>query len=340
MLVAAPEAWLDALVQLEAPADLVEPFLRINLGKHWVRSEQILEQCLSSERYVWLATEILLQSPDPPDHLFEVALEKVAQFPQLVETLCLRNQVPLPNLRALLEHRTWEVALAAAVGEWLSDPKGEVRAAIAASWRDAILRAQPDEHSGTRFWLGEIFAEKPDVAFDWLHSRLADKDRRGPFFLSDRGPFAKAASVLSNDQRIAALGDLDKGGVPRPLVSLLVNKEPEVYRRILESEELSRFYLEPLAYIPDKKWVELAILALAKGHDPESVAAAAFSPAGITVSWGSESSQWNELDEAFLQLETDPREEIREIARHGRRKAQELIQRARKAERLEEVRGY
>jgi len=337
VLVATPEAWLDALVQVEAPADLVEPFLRIILDRHG--SEQILAQSLNSERYVWLATEIILQSPNPPSHLLEVALERVAQFPQLVETLCLRKQVPLPNLRALLDHLAWEVALEAAIGEWLSDPKGVVRTEIADSWRDAILRAQPDEHSGMRFWLGEIFAAKPDVAFDWLRIRLADKDRKGPFFLSDRGPFAKAASVLTNDQRIAVLGDLSESGVPLPLVSLLVNKEPEVYRRLLESAVLSKFYSEPLAYTPDKKWVELAILALARGHDPESVAAAAFRLAGITVFFGPESRQWSELDEAFSQFETDPREEIREIARHGRRKAQDLVQRAKDKERLEEIWG-
>lgn len=338
LLVATPEAWLDALIQVEAPADLVEPFLRIILDRHG--AEQILAQSLNSERYVWLATGIILQSPNPPSHLLEVALERVAQFPQLVETLCLRKQVPLPNLRALLEHRAWEVALAAAVGEWLSDPKGAVRTEIADSWRDAILRAQPDEHSGTRFWLGEIFAEKPDVAFDWLRTRLADKDRKGPFFLSDRGPFAKAASVLSRDQRIVVLGELSENKFPPLLISLLVQKEPDVYRKLLESTALSRFHLSPLAYIPDTEWADLAMLAVAARHDPQSIAERALFPVGESVSWSSESRHWSQFDEAFLGLEADPREKIREIARRGRRKVQDLIQRAKDKERLEEVRGY
>jgi len=339
VVVAAPDAWLDSLVQLDAPADLVEPFLKVIVDRHGSGSREILEQCLRLARYVGIATEIVLQSTDLPVQLFEVALEKVAQFPQLVETLCLRNQVPLPNLRALLEHGAWEVALAAAVGEWLSDPKGEVRSEAADSWRKAILQAQPDEHSASRFWLGEIFAEKPDVAFDWLRIRLADKDRKGPFFLFDRGPFAKAASVLSKDQRIAVLGDLNESGVPRPLVSLLVNKEPEVYRRLLQSKALSCFHLEPLAYVPDKGWIDLAMLALAAGYDPQRIAEAALVPVVDGASWTSESLHWGQWDEAFSQLETDPREEIREIVRHGRQKAQARIQPAKERERREELDG-
>jgi hypothetical protein len=338
-LVEAPEEWLDALVQLETPPDLVEPFLRRTLERHRDRSELILEQCLKSARYVWLASEIILQSPDPPVTLLAVVLDKVSQFPRLVETLCLRKQVPLSNLRALLEHRDWEIALAAAVGEWLSDPKGSVQAEVAGLWRNAVRRARVDEHAGMRFWLGEIFAEKPELAFDWLRCRLADKDQREIFFLSDRGPFAKAAAVLDSDQRIAVLGDLKESGAPPSLVSRLVNRDPEVYGELLRSKALASFHLEPLAYVPDKKWADLAMLALAAGYDPCRIAAAALYPAVDDASWTSESQHWGEWDEAFSQLEADPREEIQEIAHHGRRRAQVLIQHARERERREEVFG-
>jgi hypothetical protein len=338
-LVEAPEEWLDALVQLEAPPDLVEPFLRRTLERHRDRSEPILEQCLKSEHYVWLAAEIVLQSEDTPTNLLEAVVEKVTRFPQLVETLCLRKQIPLPNLRKLLEHQAWEVALAAAVGEWLSDPKGEVRAEIASAWRGAILRARPGEHSGARFWLGKIFAENSNLAFDWLRARLAEKDRRQLLFLSDQGPIAKATSVLSKDQRIVVLGDLDESWVPRPLISLLINKDPEVYKRLLESKALSRLHLEPLAGIPDGSWADLAMVALEAGNDAQSIAEAAFSIPGITVSWGPESSRLSQWEEAFSRLEGDPRNEIREITHHGRQRAQALILRAKEREHREEIYG-
>jgi hypothetical protein len=336
-VVAEPEIWLDAFLQEEAPVDLLEPFLRAIRDRQGKNTEQVLARCLQSDHYVWLAVELVLQFPEMPSRLRQQALDKAGSFPSLVETLCLRGQVPLENLSALLDHPIWEVALSAAVGEWLANPKGTVREEVAESWRKAILRSKPGEHSGLRYWLGEIFGGDNDLAFDWLRTRLQEGTDR--IFLAEEGPYSKAVSALDEDQRILLLKDLEGRAVPSPLVHMLVNKNPRVYSELLQHEELRRFQEEPLHDNPDKEWAELAMLALQSGHDTRSIAQAAFSMAGLKVSWGSLSSLWSQRDEEFARLEEDSRTEIQEIASHGRQIAQELIKKAKAKERLEEIRG-
>jgi hypothetical protein len=333
-----PETWLDALLQEEAPADLLEPFLRAIRDRQGKSTEQVLARCLQSDQYAWLAVELVLQFPEMPSYLLQQVLEKAVSFPRLIETLCLRGQVPLENLRELLDHPNWEVALSAAVGEWMADPKGAVREEVAESWRNAILRSKPGEHSGTGYWLGEIFKTDADLAFQWLNARLKEEVVPDRIFLAEEGPFSTAISVLSQEQRIRVLGDLGSRQIPRPLVSLLVDKDPAVYRKLLESEDLSRFHHEPLAGIPDSEWVELALMALESGYDAQWVAGAAFQPAGISTFWGPESQHWSQWDEAFARFENGPRE-IQEVARRGRQIAQARVQKARGEERQEEIHG-
>ena len=336
-VVAEPEVWLNVFVQEGAPADLLEPFLRATRDRQGKSTDEILFRCLQSDQYLWLAAEFILELTETPPYLLQQVLEKAGSFPHLIETLCLRGQVPLENLRALLDHPSWEVALSAAVGEWLANPKGTVREDVAESWRNAILRSKLGEHSGMRYWFGEIFGGDKDLAFDWLRIRLQEGTDR--IFLAEEGPFSKAVSVLDEDQRILLLKDLEGRKIPSPLVSMLVNKNPRVYRELLQSKELRRFHEEPLHDTPDNGWAELAILALESGHDARSIAQAAFSMAGLKVSRGSLSSLWSQRDEEFARLEGDPRAVIQEIAGHGRQIAQELIEKAKTKERLEEIHG-
>jgi hypothetical protein len=335
--VAEPGVWLDALVKEGAPGDLVEPFLRGTLELQRSNLEQLLESCLSSEQYIWVAAEFILQMDESPPLLLERVLEKVVAFPQFVETLCLRGQVTLANLRRLLDHPTWEVALSAAVGEWLADPKGVVRDAVAESWRNAVLRSDPNEYSGMKYWLGEILKEDPGLAFDWLLAHL--ESAPDPILEVPEGPFATAISALNQSQKSRILGNIGGGKVAPPLIALLVDRDPQLYRQLLKSESLSRIHLEPLSGVPDQEWAELAIVALEVGYDARAIAQASFRTAGISVFWGSLSNHWRQWDEAFAQLEEDPRREIQDIARHGRQIVQASLERAQAEERREEVFG-
>lgn len=188
-----------------------------------------------------------------------------------------------------------------------------------------------------RYWLGKILESDGDLAFDWLRIRLQEGSDR--FFLAEEGPFSKATAPLNEQQRIMLLSALVGHQLPRPLVSMLINKSCRVYSELLRNKELSRFHFEPLAGIPEKEWPDLAFVALEHGYDAQKIAQAAFHVVGISVVWGAESMRLSKWDEAFAKLEEDSRAEIREVARHGRQIAQAQIQRAKEQEHQEEVHG-
>jgi hypothetical protein len=185
--------------------------------------------------------------------------------------------------------------------------------------------------------LGEIFRSDKDLAFDWLRMRLQGGTDR--IFLAEEGPYSKAVSALDENQRILLLMELEGRTVPLSLVQMLVDKSPRVYSELLQHEELRHVHGEPLQDNPDQEWAELAMLALQAGHDARSIAHAAFSFAGIKVSWGRLSSLWSQRDEEFTRMEVDPRAEIQEIVSYGHQIAQELLEKAKAKERLEEIHG-
>ncbi len=338
-----PALWLSAMVEQEAPADLVNPFLEATLKAHRSGWEAYVRSFLDNDRYVWIALELILQLPDPPPDLLDEALRRILRFPQLVEILCLGNLVPLANLQALLRHAQWEVALAAAIGEWLSEPKGQVRVEIVADWRAAILRSRVERPGGptraAQFQprLGDILASDPDLAVEWLLARLTEPGR--PSFVRERSPFAKALQSLDAARRGVVLGSLGQEPLPRALVSTLVGKDPNLYKELLSRRALANYHLEPLAGVPDEEWLEKATVAVEAGFTPRDIAGAAFRIVGVQTWWGSESRHWSQWDQAFARFESDPREPVREIARHGRRIAQERIQRAQEREHQEELQG-
>jgi hypothetical protein len=335
-----PDLWLESFIQKDLAGDLIDPFLRRIAGSRTVDWEARIESLLDHERFAWIAAELILKSPAVPLRLLERALNVAVHRPELLETLCLRGLIPLPTLKTCLEAPRPDVALAAAIGEWLADPRAQVRPEISAAWRAAILRGSLEDNfrssrSSSSGWLSEILAQDPDLAFAWLQARLRE-DR--PYRVWEGSPFAKAVSSLDREKRILLLEQLaEEEPIPIGIGTLLIGRDPEIYKRLLSSKELAKCHWEPLASLPDEGWIELALVALQSGYDAESIAKAAF---WSTQSyWGSGAEHWAQWQEEFSRLENDPREEIREIARHGRRIATELVQRAKDEERREAIHG-
>jgi hypothetical protein len=343
-----PEGWLDAFLREEVGGDLVSPFLERIMKDRRHGWEQHVERCLELDRTRWSAVELVLQLPSPPAHLLEDTLDGTGRYPQLVETLCLRKLVPVETLKTLLGHRSWETALAAAVGEWNADPEGEVEPAMQGEWRAAILRAKSEEYLevpsgvGLQFWLGIILAKDSELALDWLRARLRDEDLPG--WMSDGGVFARALSSLNQEQRLALLDELQPVPILQKLLPWLVRRDPKVYQKLLALRPLAEYqeyHLDPLAGAPDPSWVELAILALEAGYEARPIARATMFGGGSIHSFtGAGVEHWSEWDQAFAALEEHPREDLREVARWGRRIAGDLLQGARKEERRLAVHGF
>jgi hypothetical protein len=312
-----PRPWFEALLECRLASTFVAPFLERLVRERREGWEQVVHRTLNLEKYQFAATDAVLQLPDAPPPLVEEALDRTAAWPTAVETLALRRKMPSATLRAALRHSRWEVGLAAAVGEWYAGREGGVRAEFLTDWREAVLRAQADSsQTHLHHWLGEILAQDPDLSLAWLRARLRDPDST-MYFVG--GPYSLAVQSLRPQQRAQLLDELSPSPFLGSLLPQLVERDAELYRRLLAHSLLEEYHLAPLGGKPDDAWLALALLALDAGKSPEQVArAAVWSPGSHPLISGSGVEYWEDWMQAFRSLEDHPRAEIREVGRQGR----------------------
>ncbi len=329
---AEPARWLDVFLDTDAPIPLINVFLEHIVKKQSPGWEGRVERCLRLDAHGWFAMSLVLALPVPPGGLLEQALACAGQAYGIVETQCLRKEVPTATLLRLLRHTHWRTALAAAVGEWCSDPRGVVQAAVVEDWRKAMVGAKADGSVGSFSWLQEILANDAELAAEWLQAHLTE------FGLSESKPFAAAVGALTFEQRIALLEQVDASARPFWLVRKIVGNDPKLYQRLLNLKQLRSYYLVPLQGLPNDAWVSMAALALDAGYSPQDVAAAAYATNHGYAASGLD--YWQEWDRAFAAFEDHPRQDMREVAKHGRAEAASLIEEARKEEREVQLRGF
>jgi hypothetical protein len=298
-----------------------------------------VKRCLELKPVGWDATSLVLRHPAPPTPLLARAL--TAAKPTLVETLCLRGDVPTPTLRLLLQVQAWETAAAAAVGEWESDPQGLVREEVMPDWRSAVLRAKTKEYDlasqaqGIQYWLGVILAKDAGLAFDWLQARLRDPDLPG-YFMED-SPFALALGALHHEQRMELLEGLEAAPILRWLLPRLIGRDLALYEKLLSTERLAGHHLEPLKGRPDEDWARLARSALKAGYDPGRLARISFDATEVFAGPGVE--HWAHWDEAFAALEKHESDDLHEVGRCGREMARGFLEEAKQRQRDFEMHG-
>jgi hypothetical protein len=284
---------------------------------------------------------LVLTMPDPPPSLLKKVFEEFSDLATLVNERCQNRGVPVATLKRLLCHSQWEVAISAAVGEWWSEPLGEVREEVLPEWRSAILRSRTEEYSdtepnmGLQYLLGPILARDEDLALEWLRNRLRDPDLPG-YFLGD-SPFAHALRALRKDQRIALLQELEPVRIVGDMLPLLIREDVEVYRQVLALPRLSDYHLAPLEGLPQKPWSSLALVALQAEYEPAQIAEAAFEHTDAVVGSGIE--YWEKWDLAFAEIEREGPPELQEVSRQGRRLAREKLEGAKALERYIDLHG-
>ncbi len=166
-----PEEWLTTLLDRKVEAALVLNFLGRVVRERCPGWQHMLERSLQTEGCRQAAVRQVLQLPEPPGELLRCALE-VAE-PQTVGSACHNGKVPMSTLRRLLDGPDPRLALAAAVGEWLCNPREEVRSGIRDPWRKAILESEgmASVMPTQRHWLDEIFSRDPALAYDVERAR-------------------------------------------------------------------------------------------------------------------------------------------------------------------------
>jgi hypothetical protein len=326
-----PNEWLKEFIENDAPPDSGEPFLRKAAAAQMPGWEESLSACFANPAYEGIALFVVLTVGNIRTDILDRALPTLTKYPQMVMTLCLRNQVPQEALMTLLSHRDQLVSTQAAIGVWCADPRGQIPNDVTDTWRAAILRAEDEQ-----FWLAEILKSDRDIAFEWLRSRMERKLSFLPYYLSKE---VKAAiSVLNFEQRIALLQTIeDHGFVAAVLVAELAADDLQVFSEILKQPRLSKLHLSPLRGRPLGKWAEKATLAMNAGYLPDMIVSATLT---LPDSWSGEVSQvWQEFVSDFEALRDHEDSRIRGVALIGAAKGRERQEHAAKRERVEAVYG-
>lgn len=335
-----PEEWLVSLARRRASPSWTEPFLdRVTREKRpgWA---EILEECLESEEYSYLAGNLALRREGVSAEVLLRALEVIS--PMAVEVACQRKEIPLGILATLLRAPREEIALAAAVGEWLAEPRGAVRSELLGEWRASILRAGADggidrrSRHGSIHWLKEILESDPDLAFAWIAARLEDGQELE--VVSQRGVYVSAIKGLSEDQRGELIERVAPGHFASQLLPALVEGSPELFDRLLAREALRPYHLAPLSKgLPETGWRRMAAAALEAGYAPEAIAAAAMS--GVHSFSGFGAQYWSQWKQRFETLAATAQGRLREVGEHGRTVIDRLIARAEESKREHELTG-
>jgi hypothetical protein len=324
-----PMEWLQALLDNHAAPDLIVPFLSGAASggeKGW---EERARECLANPALTFATISVVLTSPDPPPQLLSEVLQRLEGYGDFIKRRCLKGEVPENTLASLLRHENPKVAVAAATGEWYSEPQGTVREGLNHDWRVAVLRAAANE-----YWLHGILESDPQLAHDWLRSRMEEASIAGMYM--EQPAVQAAVSSLSREQRLSILRTVRPQSMYTSVVSALVGSDLELYERFLKDEK-THVQRWPLVGRPMGNWPEKAKLALSAGFSAEEVAGAAFGGEGGWV--GLESDMWGTWIEQFTNLLSHEDEGIRRAADYGIQHAKRQRQRALEEERHEAIYG-
>jgi hypothetical protein len=318
--VSAPEVWLMTFVRYGLGAISVEPFLARVLVERKGGWREALAETLAVDRYSGLAACALLESEGLPSELTDAALEAIVSRPDLIQTSSLRGAIPSPTLQSLLVSPDMEIVLAAAIGEWLAPPRGQVRIEVVAEWRKAILSAgkgggiDRSRLHRSHYWLKQILRSDPELAYAWLGARI--QDVQAYEVVSPSGIYASAIRPLESSQRVELLQRLRPGHFGAQLIQLLVDDSAVVYDQLLKIGHLRKHQLAPLQGRPaDTTWIAMARLALDAGHEPRKIAEVAFHNPGIVSGFGE--AHWSKWRRGFEHLLDTAEGKLREVAESG-----------------------
>ena len=235
----------------------------------------------------------------------------------------------------------FRIAVAAAIGHWSADPKGSINEALAESWRQAFLRSTLDDAQRSQlseYLVGEILANDSELASEWLVLALS---RRNDFLGNLLNLAQDAVRGMNSRQRRSVLEALpvDSNRSFDDIAQVLVGEDLNLYRELLDSSQLTKYHLAPLAAMPDQPWAMKAILALNAGYSVNAVIEATIRNWGL---WrGSESEMWAGWRRKFEALnenaDADPR--IFDLARQGAKLTSEREEQAQKRDRYRAVHG-
>ena len=336
-----PAAAVNTLMNHNLPGKVVEPFLQKAVSEDSPGWASLVRRCLDEDLYELLAVSIIIKHPNPQPELLASAILKAGAILDVVNTGWLWGRVPNETLTAMFHADDPRIAVAAAIGHWSAEPKGTINEALTESWRQAFLRSTlyDDERSQlSEYLVGEILANDSDLASEWLILALSHSNS---WFGNLLDLAQEAVRGMNSRQRRSVLNALpvDSNRSFDDIVQVLIGEDLNLYRELLDSPQLTKYHLAPLAAMPDQPWAMKAILALNTGYSVNAVVEATILNGGL---WrGSESEMWAGWRRRFEALnendETDSR--IFDIARQGAKLTSEREEQAQRRDRYRAVHG-
>lgn len=325
----APLQWLGALEEAGASPPALSPFVEQAFDEEET-ARAAWSQLIDDSRYRHLAVLTVVSAESPPEDLLSAALGHLQGLDGMIETLCIRGELPEERLRDLLTESSPDVARAAAEGLWREQPSTDIDESLWNAWRTAIV-----EHGQSRYVLEQVFAQYPEIAVEWVRHRYAEP----PVSQFDVRETMKAGLCsLEHEQRVRIIEEVPSDFTPpSSFFRHLIGDDVELYESLLDRTDLEDVHLHPLRRQPTDDWAELAICALDRGHDPVDVAETAFM---TPLTWtGKESAIWGGLADRFQNLEEHEDPRIREVGQLGRERAEVRLEQSKERERAEYIHG-
>lgn len=295
-----PEAYLHALEQLNAPGDIVLPFLDRTAELKRNGWELAVERLLGDDRMVWPATQVVLVRAVGP-RLKDLAISRMtAAYRNLVEFIIATGQADADTLERLLNADDRVVArdVAVALGHASRGLLlGDLSESARARWRAVIVMSPAED-----YWYSVILGRDSQLFADWLRAwfgRLRD-DSTHEFFPHTLEETIGRLPVELRAELIREVPSDVPSFYVQDVVTRLISTDLEVAGVLFERTDLKDLQWVALRDGPDEAWMARALMALERGWEPAQIVANTMFAERV---WsGEESRHWQSKIDAFESL--------------------------------------
>lgn len=326
-----PVNWGTIFFTSGLQSDLLEPFLIRAVEINEYGWQDLTLSYLKNPHSIPAALDVLLKHPNPLQELLAVVEALPAEYSDIVEGLCLRNEVPLPTVRYILRSKNVQFARSAAYGEWLAVPSKSVRQELNDDWKKVILN---DDVNST--WLPEILKNNEILAYEWLIHLIQTQVK---YEYSMHNLISAVSESLNIEQKHAVLDLIQSDQIGSLIVQNFASDSEDLYKHLLSKPILKNFHLHPLSFELKNHWIEKAKLALNHGYTAEEIARAVYGVVGEVTWFGAQSEEESKYLEFFEQLCIYPDPQIQMVGELGKAIGERRVQAVLDEEHREAVYG-
>lgn len=318
------------------PPQVLDPLVDAAIQKGSI-TETHYQELLARPEHQGLLIQYALTGKTP--ELYAELELSMPRWEGLIESLCLRGQIGGAVLLRLLGHENRHLRSEVAFQMFRSD--SQIPESLHEMWRKTIIESLVDlnnnrHHSELPYDLEKLLSYDQTIAGKVLEGILSSGDRIHSF--REGRLLSLIISPLDKNERLTIL-QRSKHIAYSELPEIVVGRDPDLYRELLNIPELKGFYSGPLHGDPnDGNWTELAKIAVEAGISHADVA---LSVQGNGFSWsGKLSIYYQEWIERFESLKKIDDSDLQKIAEEGLKWAKECHESHIRSEKREEIYGW